>query len=67
MEHEEPENDELVERVQRFAERLTRFEQNLRTMNVPPAERQDTDAATPPAPGEEPPRAEDHGQALEGS
>jgi hypothetical protein len=66
MESEEPEDDELVERVQRFAEWLARFEQNLRTMNVPPAEPQDTDAATPPAPGEASPQAEDHGQALEG-
>jgi len=66
METEEPESDALVERVQRFAERLAQFEQNLRTMHVAPAAPQDPDAATPPAAGEAPPPAEDHGQALEG-
>ena len=49
-----PERDELVDRVQRLEERMTQFEQDLRTMHVPIAEPQDTDVTAIPAPSEDP-------------
>ena len=54
----EPEREELVDRVQRLEERMTQFEQDLRTMNVPAAETQDTDVTATPALSEEPIKAE---------
>ena len=45
---------------------MTQFEQDLRTMNVPAAETQDTDVTATPAPSEDPIKAEDPGKAPEG-
>ena len=62
----EPESDDLMDRVKQLEERLTRFEQDLRTMNVPDGETPQTGVTTPPGPDEDSLQDEKHGQPPEG-
>ena len=49
----EPEIERLAERVERLEARMTKFEQDLRSLPEPPTETQGTDATATPAAGEE--------------
>ena len=60
----EPELDQLTERVERLEERMSQFEQQLRSFPEPPPEAKDMDAATP-ATGEEAAQAEGQENAPE--
>ena len=62
----EPESDALMDRVKRLEERMTRFEQDFRTMNVPDGETPNTGGTTPPGPDEDSRQDEEHGQPPAG-
>ena len=62
----EPESDDVMDRVKRLEERMTRFEQDFRTMNVPYQETPDTDVTAPPASDQESPQDEEHGPTPAG-
>jgi hypothetical protein len=63
----EPEIEQLVERVERLEERMTQFEQSLRSFPTPSVETQGTDATAMPDTGDDAAHEDGNESAPEGA